>query len=404
MGIKIGVVGAGSFAQCFIPLFKAHPLVDEVYLSDHNADKLKTNAQQHEIKHTFPSLDEICESDCDAVAIITQHWLHGPQAVQALEAGKHVYSAVPSTYTLDEITRLVQTVEQTQRIYMVGETSYYYPVAVYCRERFRKGDFGHVVYSEGEYYHDWDHGMYAVARWRHGKDWRQQGKGGDPPMFYPTHSTSFHMSVTGAHATHVSCHGFADTNPADRDIYHAGPPWDNLFSNETALLTMSDGSCARINEFRRIGHPGTVRMTMYGTQGSFEYNSAGGMWLTKNHQDTQRLDEMLSCRRLPADATHKSGEGTDLDSLYELHQDMAKVHDVARLPKEFRGLPNGHHGSHQFLVDDFVQSCAHNTLPPNNVWQAARYLIPGFIAHESAKQGGKLLEVPDFGDPPAQWP
>ena len=72
------------------------------------------------------------------------------QAVQALKVGKHVYSAVPSAMTLDEITQLVRTVEQTGKIYMVGETSYYYPCAIYCRQRFHEGAFGHVVYAEGE--------------------------------------------------------------------------------------------------------------------------------------------------------------------------------------------------------------------------------------------------------------
>lgn len=34
----------------------------------------------------------------------------------------------------------------------------------------------------------------------------------------------------------------------------------------------------------------------------------------------------------------------------------------------------------------------------NNVWQAARYLVPGLVAHESARLSGQLLAVPDFGD------
>jgi hypothetical protein len=36
----------------------------------------------------------------------------------------------------------------------------------------------------------------------------------------------------------------------------------------------------------------------------------------------------------------------------------------------------------------------------NQVWDAARYAVPGILAHESAVRGGELLEVPDFGDPP----
>jgi hypothetical protein len=53
------------------------------------------------------------------------------------------------------------------------------------------------------------------------------------------------------------------------------------------------------------------------------------------------------------------------------------------------------------LVDDFVRACTSGKLPPNHVWQAARYCAPGIIAHESAKQGGRQLAIPDFGDPPA---
>ena len=30
-------------------------------------------------------------------------------------------------------------------------------------------------------------------------------------------------------------------------------------------------------------------------------------------------------------------------------------------------------------------------------------MIPGLIALESALQGGKLLDIPDLGDAPADW-
>ena len=32
--------------------------------------------------------------------------------------------------------------------------------------------------------------------------------------------------------------------------------------------------------------------------------------------------------------------------------------------------------------------------------RSTRYILPGLIAHESALQGGALLPIPDFGDPP----
>ena len=74
--------------------------------------------------------------------------------------------------------------------------------------------------------------------------------------------------------------------------------------------------------------------------------------------------------------------------------------DVERLPEEFNGLPNGHMGSHKFLIDDFCKAVYNNEIPTLNVWQAARYTIPGLVAIESAKNGGIPMEVPDCGSGP----
>jgi hypothetical protein len=115
-------------------------------------------------------------------------------------------------------------------------------------------------------------------------------------------------------------------------------------------------------------------MSLHGTEAGYEEQHEGKMWVTK---DTK------SCIDLR----------TELDCL-----EVSKIHPVHRLPKEFLGLESGHCGSHHFLVDDFVKSCVSGAQPPINIYQAARYVIPGLIGHESAMQGGVLLDVPDFGD------
>jgi len=383
VGLSVGMVGVGAFARSFIPLFLAHPLVDDVALCDLDAAKLARAAREHGVARTYPSLDALCRSNVDAAVIITQNWLHAPQAVQALRAGKHVYSAVPTGITLEEIAELVRTVEETGLVYMLGETSYYYPAVLYCRQRHAAGDFGQIVYGEAEYFHDWDHGLYDVMRRRGGERWRETA--GSPPMHYPTHSTSQIVSVTGAYMTHVSCQGFVDHHPDG--LYGPGANrWDNPFSNQTALFRMSDGSSCRVNEFRRIGHPEVVRMRLFGTQASFEESAAGAVWLTKERTATVRLDDVLAPSGVTTTHGHYAG--------------LASVHPAERLPAEFAAQPSGHAGSHQFLVDDFVRACTAGTIPPNNVWVAARYAVPGIVAHESALRDGELLEVPDFGNPP----
>jgi predicted dehydrogenase len=270
----------------------------------------------------------------------------------------------------------VRAVEESGRVYMLGETSTYYPAVLYARERFLAGDFGEIVYGEAEYYHDYDHGLYEVMRQRGGDRWREVA--GSPPMHYPTHSTSQIIAVTGARMTHVSCQGFVDRH--EDGLYRADTNrWGNTFSNESALFRMSDGSICRINEFRRVSHPGAVRMSLYGTRGGIEESVAGTWWVSRDRAECRSLAEQLA----PGEVDGFRG--------------LAPIHPVARLPREFRGLQSGHAGSHQFLVDDFVRACTSGELVLNDVWQAARYVMPGLVAHESAARGGELLPIPDFG-------
>lgn len=397
MGIRIGVCGAGAFGGAFIPLFQAHPLVDDVYIAEVFPDCRAEQAARHGITHAYASLDELCDSDVDAIAIFAQRWMHGPMALQALRAGKHVYSAVPSGITLDEIGSLVQAVTDTGLIYMLGETSYYYPSTLYCRQRFQAGDFGRFVYGEAEYLHDMSHGFYSSYQSSGGPDWKRTAS--FPPMLYPTHSVSMIVSVTGARFTQVSCLGQVDQ--IDDGVFLKDVSlWQNEFSNSTGLFRTSDGGMARINEFRRVGLSGgtSVRMSMYGTLGSYEEQTNARVWNTLRKAEQQDLSELLRSRQTPVSAEQAASVPESLRD--DFFRGVTAVHPVERLPKELQGLPNGHEGSHLFLLCDFVEACVSGRQPVNNIWAAARYNVPGIIAHESARQGGALLDIPDFGDPP----
>jgi predicted dehydrogenase len=399
--IKIGILGAGGFARAFTPLFKAHPQVRAVSLTELIPERRLQEAALAGVTETHGSLDELLASDCDAVAIFTQRWLHAPQAIAALKAGKHVYSAVPAGATAEELAELVETVRRTGLIYMLGETSYYYPSTLFCREMWRQGKFGRFVYGEGEYMHDMSHGFYQAYQHSGGADWKRTA--GVPPMLYPTHTTSMIVSVTGARLTRVSCLGQVDQS-GDGVFGKGLNQWDNAFSNETALFRTSDGGSARINELRRVGHWGgrSVRLSIYGTEGCFEEQPEGDVWVNRDREITP-LNDLLRC--VPVAESDRKAAGEPKDSTqHDFYSGMAPVHPIWRLPAELVNRPSGHHGSHHFLADDFVRACTTGALPPNHVWAAARYNMPGIIAHESAKREGELLEVPDLGGPPAGSP
>lgn len=392
MGISLGLVGLGAFGRSFADMFMSHPLVDRIALCDREPERIARLAgQDHwqakfDQRDSYASLDEICKSDLDAVAIFTQHWLHAPQAVQAMEAGKHVYSAVPiitvpdGDEILDWCDRLVQTAERTGQLYMLGETTYYRAEAIYCRRRAAEGAFGSFVYSEGEYMHDVDSpgsNLREVLAHRQagaaGQEWlqaresyRRKGiRGG--PMHYPTHSTSGPMSVMNARPLKVCAWGYANRT---EDPYYIDE--NDAFSNETALFYMSNGSTMRICELREIGMRGREIFRVYGTQGSFENSH----WCDKTGSTPLTPKQM----RVPL---------------------PPEVEDAFRAVGRTSEVYGGHGGSHPYLVHEFVEAVAQERQPAIHVWSAARYMVAGVMAHKSALRDGEILSIPDWGDGPA---
>ncbi len=397
--LKIGVCGIGGFAHAFIPLFQAHPLVGEVVLAEIVPERLAEAAAWYGITETYPGIDELLESDVDAVAILTQRHLHGPMTIKALKAGKHVWCAVPIGASIEEIREITELVANTRLTYMTAETSYYYSNVLYCRDRFRRGEFGDFVYGEGAYLHDMSQGFYDAFKNSGGPDWKKVA--GFPPMFYCTHSVSMVLSVTGARMTHVSCLGWEDKHE-DGIFRVGGNLWDNPFSNQSALMRSSDGGMVRINEFRRVGWQGIVSelpMSIFGTKGAYEECAGGQFWtdLTNNKQVTNLADKLTYPRAIGYNPAEREV------AWHEVHERYSKVQPFQRLPREFWNQKNGHIGSHQFLVDDFCKAVVTGKLPLINAWEAAKYTIAGLIAHESAKLGGAQLEVPHLGEPPAGW-
>ena len=389
--LKVAIIGGGQFSSSFIHLFQAHPFVEEVALVELNPERRASIAAKFSIKQTFASLSELWDSDFNAVAIFTPRWTHAQIALEAIQNGRHVYTAVPMGITQEEISQLVEASIKTKLTYFMAETSFYYPAVVFSRKKFAEGQMGKFVYGEGEYLHDMSHGFSDAYAANGGDDWKSTAS--FPPMLYSTHSVSTILSVTGAQATSVTCIGLKDT--AGDGIFDSNVSmWKNDQSNQIALFETSDGGVMRIAELRRVGTApleSTVRMSIFGTEGSFEQQVGYASWATKNSFDI---------------ITDEIGTFSDVENPYSLKPDyippnlwdggFARVHDRSQLPKEFVGLSNGHGGSHQFMVDDFVMDAVGERKAPMNVIDAARFTIPGVLAHQSAQIAGQKLQIPQY--------
>ncbi len=402
-GMKIGVIGTGQFARSFISLWQLHPDVEEVYACDVVPERAAEHKEKYDLAGTFTDVEEMLASDVDSVAVMTQRWTHGPLVMQALEAGKHVYCAVPMAISVDEIKAIVDKVTETGLIYMMGETSYYNPAVVWARGKVAEGALGRVFYAEGDYVHDMDNGFYAAYKYSGGEDWKKTAS--YPPMLYPTHAIGGVLGALPTYATSVSCIGIPDTRGDgvfDKDV----SLWGNDFSNMSALFQLADGGAMRTNEFRRVGYwqGHESRFRFYGTESVLEQTGHGATWSVKTEGEDYHKGDTLDISDLFYTRERQVPEDFgDIDPalLQSFSSGTAKVQDRSRLPHEFEGAHNGHEGSHHFLADDFVRAVTTNTQPPVSAWKAARFTLPGVIAYDSARQNGARLPIPDFGDGPA---
>ena len=396
--LTVAVIGCGDFAKNFVPLFKAHPYVEKVYV----CDVIPARAQQYsadfdvEIVDSFESA--LRNPAINAVAIFTERHTHGPLVVEALRHGKHVYSAVPMASEIEHCHEIVELVKETGLTYMMGETCWFYPCAMFCRGLVKSGKLGKFVYAESQYHHDISHFPANFL-----SDLKAAGV---PPFFYPTHSTAMVLSAAGTYVKKVTAFGYRDSEPDH--VYEKGVNmWDNVFSNEFSLMELANGGVARINECRRIGYkaPSSYVSAFYGTEGAYQFHNAQHLVTYKRPHPENITIEDVSDFVNPVEMTkHQNDVNFKKDVANHAYQGnrFAPVQEEERqkLPVSFNGLPNGHMASHQFLINDFCEAAyAGKTPVRNNAWEAARFTIPGLTAHVSVLRGGEVMNVFDCGDP-----
>ncbi len=403
--IRICFIGCGSFCRNFVPLFQRHPHVEHVSVCDLVPERAEEYRRLFDVPIVPTFEDAISDPNLNAVAIFTQRHLHGPLVIAALKAGKNVYSAVPCASTIEEILEIESLVRTSGLTYSMGETGYYRACAVFCREKMAAGEMGDFVYGEAQYNHDQRHFHFEKNG---GPDWRKAA--GIPPMLYPTHSTAMILGcLPGVYAKKVAAFGYTERYLNDIFGTNGVNYWDNPFINTAMLLHLSNDGIARISENRRVAFagPNSYISQFYGTEGAYEFAVAHHYFSHWSKEDRNKLlMEEVTQELLPKSVYDVIGNP---DTPQRIADGMgfweaAPRQHTERIPAEIRGERNGHNGCHHFMVDDFCQAMATGYLSPTNIWQAARFNLPGLVAHQSALQGGVLMDVPDLGDPPQDWP
>lgn len=366
--LRIGL--AGKRGTAFIAGLRSLPDVEVTAFCELDDRILRETGDRHDIPERFQAYEDLLDR-VDAVVVATPMQLHVPQAVAALQAGKHVLSEVTAAVSLEECRQLRDAVRASGATYMMAENYCYMRENVLVREMARKGLFGEVYFGEGEYLHE-------IRDLHHHADgsptWRARWQVGVRGCTYPTHSLGPVMQW------------FTAVDPEERiesvvclgSGRHTDPEHPH---DDTCLMLcrLRSGKLVKIRLDMLSNRPHQMAYySLQGTRGVYEASRVAGepgrIWIGEG----------------------RAGEPREWRPAAEFEQHLPEA--WRNPPEEARNA--GHGGGDYFQVRDFVQAIRDGTPPPVDVYAALEWTAAGLCSQLSIQQGGVPVPVPDFRSEP----
>ncbi len=299
----------------------------------------------------YDNFDEFIKHDMDAVVLANYATEHAPYAIKAMKAGKHVYSEVLPCQTMKEAVELVETVEETKKVYCYGENYCYLPATREMKKLYEEGKLGEFEYAEGEYIHNcypiWQSITYGdESHWRNNMY----------STFYCTHSIGPIVHITKQRP--VSVIGLEGTKNARNLMVGAKGGQFGI-----SMITFENGGIMKnINGCFLNGN--SIWYCLYGSKGKMESEREG-----KNTRGVDAINVEIA------------GE--------EKQNYLVKGDDSL--------AQYGHNGSDYFTVYNFIEAINGNkNADIIDVYEALDMFLPGMFAYRSILQDGKKMKIPNL--------
>jgi len=139
--MKIALAGAGAFGEKHLDGLRNIDGVDVVSLVGRTLEATQKVAAKYGISHATTELAEsLARDDVDAVILCTPTQIHAEQAIQCLEAGKHVQVEIPLADSLADAEAVVAKQKETGLVAMCGHTRRFNPSHQWVHKRVRAGE------------------------------------------------------------------------------------------------------------------------------------------------------------------------------------------------------------------------------------------------------------------------
>ena len=139
--MKVVLAGAGAFGEKHLDAIKLIDGVDVVSVVGRRLEPTQAIAAKYKIPHATTELAEaLAQPGVDAAILCTPTQMHAAQAIECMQAGKHVQVEIPLADSLADAEAVVNQQRETGLICMVGHTRRFNPSHQYVHKKIQSGE------------------------------------------------------------------------------------------------------------------------------------------------------------------------------------------------------------------------------------------------------------------------
>jgi len=139
--MKVALAGPGAFGIKHLDGIRNIDGMEVVAIVGHQLESARAVAKEYGAAHAFTDLaDALLLSDVDAVILCTPTQIHAQQAIQCMQAGKHVQVEIPLADSWADAESVARTQEETGLVCMVGHTRRFNPSHQWVHQRIQSGE------------------------------------------------------------------------------------------------------------------------------------------------------------------------------------------------------------------------------------------------------------------------
>ena len=389
--VRVGVIGTGSRGRSNTGRFARVEGVEIVALCD--LEDSAVNATVEELKQITsrhsPALyhgtqdvwKELCDRDDIDLVIINTPWhLHAPQAVYAMEKGKHVATEIPAAQTVEECWQLVETSERTRRHCFQMTNVCYGFFEMVTLNMARAGFFGEVIHGEGAYIHQLMD--YNFSKTQYQNMWRLRENSRRNGNLYPHHGLGTIAQIM-------------DINHGDRmDFMVSVSSADFMMGNRARELAKTDSA---FEEFVGLPYRGNMSTSIIKTEMGRTIMLQHDVTSPRPYTRIHAISGTKAMARAYPSPQIGSNYNEGWFSEEKFRQTEAKYTPgiTKRVGEEARRV--GGHGGMDTILAWRLVDCLRNGLPLDmNVYDAALWsaIIP--MSEYSVANQGVPVSFPDF--------